>query len=233
MKSTGGSTAAKQHAARAAVDRVADGMTVGLGTGSTTAYAIETLGERVADGLDIHAVTTSFSSRTRALEAGIEVIDLDRIAADGGIDLAIDGADQFVLGSGDCIKGGGAAHTREKLVASAADRFHVVVDKTKIAERLDRPVAIEVLPAAHRLVADAVDERGGEPTLRIAERKDGPIVTDNGNLVVDCEFGVIEKPEALAAELSSLAGVVDHGLFVDAVTAVSVGDDDGVETTVY
>ncbi len=231
MKSTGGTTAAKQRAARAAADRVSDGMTIGLGTGSTAAHAIDALGERVADGLDIRAVTTSFSSRMRALDAGIEVIDLDE--AGGGIDLAIDGADQIALDAGDCIKGGGAAHTREKMVASAADRFHVVVDETKIADSLSHPVAIEVLPAAHRLVADAVAKRGGEPTLRTAERKDGPVVTDNGNLVVDANFGTLESPRSLAAELSSLAGVVDHGLFVDAVTAASVGDDDGVETIVY
>ena len=229
MKSTGGSEPAKRRAGRAAAERVTDGMVVGLGTGSTAAYAIDALGERVGDGLDIRGVPTSFSARRRALAAGIRVVDLDEVER---VDLAIDGADQLVLESGVCIKGGGAAHTREKLVASAADGLHVVVDETKLAERLDHPVALEVLPAAHRVVADAVAARGGEPTLRAAERKDGPVVTDNGNLVVDCDFGPIEQPAALAAALSGLAGVVDHGLFVERVTAVSVGGED-VETVEY
>ena len=229
MKSTGGSEPAKRRAGRAAAERVTDGMVVGLGTGSTAAHAIDSLGERVVDGLDIRGVPTSFSARRRALAAGIPLVDLDEVER---VDLAIDGADQFVRHSGVCIKGGGAAHTREKLVASAADGLHIVVDETKLVERLDHPVALEVLPAAHRFVTDTLADRGGEPTLRAAERKDGPVVTDNGNLVVDCDFGPIEEPAALAAELSGIAGVVEHGLFVTELTAVSIGGED-VETVEY
>ena len=142
-----------------------------------------------------------------------------------GIDLAIDGADQ--VADGDLIKGGGAAHAREKLVDDAADRFVVVVDRSKLADTLDGPVPVEVLPDARGTVADAVFDLGGEATLRTAERKDGPVVTDNGNLIVDCAFGRIDDPEALAARLSALPGVVEHGLFVGIADEVYVGDEGG------
>mgnify|MGYP005847607507 FL=1 len=230
MKSTGGSDAAKRRAGEAAANAVDDGMVVGLGTGSTTAYAIESLGRAVDDGLDIVGVPTSFGARQRAIDCGIPLCGLDEV---DGIDLAIDGADQLVGDTGVCLKGGGAAHSREKLVASAADQLHLVVDDTKLTERLDQPVPLEVLPDAHTVVADAVRAQGGEPTLRAAANKDGPVVTDNGNLVCDADFGSIEEPAALATQLSSIPGVVEHGLFVDDATAVSVGRPDGVSTTMY
>jgi len=229
MKSTGGSDAAKRRAGEAAADAVDDGMVVGLGTGSTTAYAIESLGRAVDDGLDIVGVPTSFGARQRAIDCGIPLCGLDEV---DGIDLAIDGADQLVGDTGVCLKGGGAAHSREKLVASAADQLHLVVDDTKLTERLDQPVPLEVLPDAHTVVADAVRAQGGEPTLRAAANKDGPVVTDNGNLVCDADFGSIEEPAALATQLSSIPGVVEHGLFVDDATAVSWRPD-GVSTTTY
>ncbi|MEA1930723.1 MAG: ribose-5-phosphate isomerase RpiA [Euryarchaeota archaeon] len=230
MKSTGGSSDAKRRAGEAAAEGVTDGMVVGLGTGSTAAHAIRALGAAVDDGLDIVGVPTSFASRELAIEQGIPLADLDEVA---GLDLAIDGADQIVLESGNCIKGGGAAHAREKLVAAAAEEFHVVVDPTKVAEQLDHTVAVEVLPAGRTGVKAAVEKLGGEPSLRRAANKDGPVVTDNGNLVVDCEFGKVDDPAELAASLSGIPGVVEHGLFVDYASAVYVGNKDGVSTTSY
>ena len=230
MKSTGGSDAAKRRAGEAAADAVDDGMAVGLGTGSTAAYAIEALGRAVDDGLDIVGVPTSFGARQRAIDCGIDLRGLDEI---DGIDLAIDGADQLVDDTGVCLKGGGAAHSREKLVAGAAAELHLVVDDTKLTDTLDQPVPIEVLPDAHTIVANAVRSRGGEPTLRDAAHKDGPVVTDNGNLVCDVEFGRIDEPASLATQLSAIPGVVEHGLFVDYTTAVSVGRADGVSTMTY
>lgn len=230
MKSTGGSSSAKRRAGEAAADRVTDGMVVGLGTGSTAAHAIRALGEAVDEGLDIVGVPTSFASRELAIEQEVPIADLDEVA---GLDLAIDGADQIVLESGNCIKGGGAAHAREKLVMAAADELHVVVDPTKLADRLDHPVAVEVLPAGRTGVEQAIEELGGEPGLRRAANKDGPVVTDNGNLVVDCEFGEIDDPEALAASLSAIPGVVEHGLFVGCASTVYVGSEDGVSVTEY
>ena len=230
MKSTGGSDAAKRRAGEAAADAVDDGMVVGLGTGSTAAYAIETLGRAVEEGLDIVGVPTSLGARQRAIDCGIDLRGLDEI---DGIDLAIDGADQLVGETGVCLKGGGGAHSREKLVADAAAKLHLVVDDTKLTDTLDQPVPIEVLPDAHTIVANSVRSHGGEPTLRDATNKDGPVVTDNGNLVCDVDFGRIGEPASLAAQLSAIPGVVEHGLFVDYTTAVSVGRSDGVSTTTY
>jgi len=230
MKSNAGSDAAKRRAGEAAADAVEDGMVVGLGTGSTAAYAIERLGERVDSGLDIVGVSTSFGARQLAIDQGIDLVELDEVDR---IDLAIDGADQLVLETGTCIKGGGAAHTREKIVAAAADELAIVVDETKLADQLQYPVAIELIPAARRGVEQAVDTLGGTPTLRRAANKDGPVVTDNGNLVVDCEFGTIAEPAELATSLSEIPGVVEHGLFVDRTNETYVGTEDGVDTRRY
>jgi len=221
----GGSDAAKRAAGESAAEAVEDGMVVGLGTGSTAAYAILAIGEAVDAGLDVTGVPTSFQSRELAREAGIPLADLDDVS----VDIAIDGADQ--IADGDLVKGGGAAHAREKIVDTAADRFLVVVDPTKDAAVLDYPVPLEVLPAARTTVASAIEGLGGDPTLRRAERKDGPVVTDNGNLVLDCDFGAIDDPTGLAATLAQLPGVVEHGLFVGVADEVHLGTADGVTVT--
>ena len=239
MKTSGGSDAAKRRAGESAAEAVTDGDVVGLGTGSTAAHAIRRISDRVDSGLDVRGVPTSFASRELAVDAGVPCLDLpEAVGPDGpGIDLAIDGADQVATGGegddaldpgGALIKGGGAAHAREKLVDAAADRFLVVADPSKEAPRLDRPVPVEVLPAGRTAVAEAVREAGGEPTLRRAERKDGPVVTDNGNLVLDCAFGEIADPSALSATLSAVPGVVEHGLFVGIADEVHVGTESGV-----
>ncbi|OYR49013.1 ribose 5-phosphate isomerase A [Halorubrum sp. Ea1] len=235
MKTSGGSDAAKRRAGESAAAAVDDGDVVGLGTGSTAAHAIRRLGERVDAGLGVRGVPTSFASRELAADRGIPLLDLDEATGPDapGIDVAIDGADQVAVGdggptAGPLIKGGGAAHAREKLVDAAADRFLVVADPSKEAAALDRPVPVEVLPAGRSAVAEAVRAAGGEPTLRRAERKDGPVVTDNGNLVLDCSFGEIAEPSALATTLSATPGVVEHGLFVGLADEVHVGTDSGV-----
>ncbi|WP_226039885.1 ribose-5-phosphate isomerase RpiA [Natrinema sp. DC36] len=235
MKTEGGSTAAKRRAGERAVEEVEDGSVVGLGTGSTTAHAIRALGRAVDDGLEIRGIPTSFQSRELALEVGIPLTELDAV---DGVDLAIDGADQVVddrdaTAHGALIKGGGAAHAREKLVDAAADRFVVVADPSKLTDRLERPVPLEVRPDAHTVVAERIRDLDGEPTLRDAERKDGPVVTDNGNLVLDCAFGPIDDPDALATRLSGISGVVEHGLFVGLADATYVGTDEGCEVRRY
>ncbi|WP_435348380.1 ribose-5-phosphate isomerase RpiA [Haloarchaeobius sp. HRN-SO-5] len=224
MKNTGGSTDQKRRAGESAAELVEDGDVVGLGTGSTAAHAIRALGRAVDAGLDVRAIPTSFQSRQLALDCGVPLTTLDAVE---GVDVAIDGADQvdgFTL-----VKGGGAAHAREKVVDAAADRFVVVADPSKLVDDLDYPVPVEVLPAARPPVSDAVRDLGGDPTLRAAERKDGPVVTDNGNVVLDCDFGVVDDPAELAAELSALPGVLEHGLFVDMADEVHVGVADGVD----
>jgi ribose 5-phosphate isomerase A len=211
--------AAKRRAAESAVTRVEDGAVVGLGSGSTAAHAIRALAE---SGLSVRGVPTSFQSRQLAIEVGVEVVDLDQVA---GVDVAVDGADQ--VADGDAIKGGGGAHTREKVVDAAADRLLLVVDASKESPALDRPVPVEVLPAARTTVADRVAALGGSPELRRADRKSGPVVTDNGNLLLDCDFGAIGAPGELADALAGLPGVVEHGLFVGLGDELHVGTADG------
>ena len=222
MKTTGGTDDQKRRAGERAAEEVRDGDVVGLGTGSTAAHAIRAIGEA---GLDVRGVPTSFDARRLAREAGIPTRALDEI---DGIDLAIDGADRIDRDR-TAIKGGGAAHAREKVVDGAADRFVAVVDPSKVVDTLAQPVPLEVLPDAYAAVEREIKTLGGEPTLRRGEAKDGPVVTDNGNLLLDCSFGAIDDPEALARTLSGVPGVVEHGLFVDLVDTAYVGTDDGVE----
>ncbi|WP_435063492.1 ribose-5-phosphate isomerase RpiA [Halobaculum sp. EA56] len=224
MKNTEGTEAAKRAAGEAAAAEVTDGDLVGLGTGSTAAHAIRRLGERVADGLAVEGVATSYQSRALAREVGVPLVPLADV---GRVDVAIDGADQVATGANALVKGGGAAHAREKVVDSAADRFLVVADGAKLADPLAHPVPVEVLPDALARVERAVEAAGGAPSLRDAERKDGPVVTDNGNLVLDCDFGTIDDPAALSAELSGVPGVVEHGLFVGLADELFVGGADG------
>jgi ribose 5-phosphate isomerase A len=231
MKQSGGSDEQKRRGAESAVSVVEDGMVVGLGTGSTAAHAIRLLGERVDAGLDVVGVATSFQSRELARDVGVPLEDLPDV---DGVDVAIDGADQVVWGAedrtdGTLVKGGGAAHAREKLVDAAADAFHVVADPSKLAAVVSHPIPLEVLPAARGTVATAVVAEDGEASLRRAEHKDGPVVTDNGNLVLDCEFGDVDDPRALARTLDATPGVLEHGLFVDLADVVHVGTTDGVD----
>jgi len=218
----GGSAEAKRRAGESAAAAVEDGMVVGLGTGSTTAYAIRALGERVDDGLDITGIPTSVQSEALAREVGIPLTSLDVDTPD----IAIDGADQ-VAGS-NLIKGGGGAHAREKIVDAAADRFLVVVDEGKMAETLDISVPVSILPLARRPVSDAIRGLGGEPTVREAEHKDGPVVTDNGAHILDCDFGTIDTPASLAEQLDAIPGVVAHGLFIGLADEIHVGTESTV-----
>ena len=249
MKREGGSEAAKRRAGERAAEAVSEGDVVGLGTGSTAAHAIRALGRRRADGLDVRGIPTSHQSRELAIEVGIPLTALDEV---GGVDVAIDGADQLATvdrsagadggetatsdrgePTAALIKGGGAAHAREKVVDAAADRFLVVVDPSKLAATLDRPIPVEVLPDAVPVVEDALRGLGGEPALRAAEGKDGPVVTDNGNLVVDSAFGPVDDPAGLAAALSAIPGILEHGLFVGMADVVCVGHEDGVDVRRY
>ncbi|MEE6210754.1 ribose-5-phosphate isomerase RpiA [Salarchaeum sp. III] len=215
--------AMKRRAGESAADLVEDGMVVGLGTGSTAAEAIRALGDRVDSGLDITGVPTSYQSRELAREAGVPLTTLADVDT---LDIAIDGADQ--ISGADLVKGGGAAHAREKYVDAAAERFVVVADPSKTVSVLDHPVPVEVLPDAKPVVADTVRNLGAEPSLREAERKDGPVVTDNGNLVLDCDFGELPNPGATALDLDAVPGIVEHGVFPSMADEVHLGTDDGV-----
>ncbi|MFN5194574.1 MAG: ribose-5-phosphate isomerase RpiA [Cyanobacteriota bacterium] len=215
----------KQAVALAAVEQIRDGMVLGLGSGSTAALMIQGLGERLRSGALRHivGVTTSFQGEVLAAELGIPLRSLNAIDR---IDLAIDGADE-VDPAFQLIKGGGACHVQEKLVARRADRFVVVVDSTKLVDRLNLGflLPVEVLPGAWRQVQGQLADMGGAAALRMAVRKAGPVVTDQGNLVLDVRFdGGIADPRALEKEINNLPGVLENGLFVDITDQVLVGE---------
>ena len=215
----------KQAVAEAAVEQFRDGMIVGLGSGSTAALMIEGLGKRLASGQlkDIVGVTTSFQGEVLAAQLGIPLRSLN---AEDRIDLAIDGADE-VDPAFQLIKGGGACHVQEKLVAARAERFVVVVDSTTLVERLnlDFLLPVEVLPGAWRQVQQQLSAMGGAAELRMAQRKAGPVVTDQGNLVLDVRFdGGIADPVDLERSVNNLPGVLENGLFVNLADEVLVGE---------
>ena len=218
-------TQMKIAVAKAAVDQIEDGMVLGLGSGSTAALMIKSLGEKLKEGSlrDIVGVTTSFQGEVLATQLGIP---LKAFSAVNQIDLAIDGADE-VDPAFQLIKGGGACHVQEKLVASLADRFVVVVDSTKIVKKLnlDFKLPVEVLPSAWQLVQKRIKSLGAEASLRMAKKKAGPIVTDQGNLVLDVAFrNGIQDPEALEKQLNNFPGVLENGLFINLTDEVLVGE---------
>jgi len=214
----------KQEVGKAAADRVKSGSIVGLGTGSTTAYTIQFLGDRLKTGelKDIVGIPTSFQAEVLAKQYGIPLTTLDAV---DHIDIAIDGADE-VDPQKNLIKGGGAAHTREKIVDYLADQFIVVVDSSKIVERLGSsfPVPVEVIPMAIAPVMRAIEKLGGKPELRMGVKKAGPVITDQGNMVVDVKFDTIDDPANLEKTLNNIPGVLENGIFVGVTDLVLVGE---------
>lgn len=201
---------AKKSAGYQAADMVKDGMVVGLGTGSTVFFAMERLAERIiSEDLTIYGVPTSIQTTLRAEEYQIPLTSLTKHSR---IDIAIDGADQ-VNPKKQMIKGRGAAHLREKIVADSAEKFVVVIDSGKEVEILDAAVPIEVLPFAYGSVVSHVKDLGGVPAIRNGVKKDGPVISDNGNYVLDCAFGMIEEPEKLEEILNNIPGVMGSGIF--------------------
>jgi len=214
----------KQEVGRAAASRVKSNSIVGLGTGSTSAYAIEYLGDRLKSGEleNIVGVPTSFQSEVLARKYGIPLATLDTI---DHIDVAIDGADE-VDPQKNLIKGGGAAHTREKVVDGLADLFIVVVDSSKLVDQLGSTflLPVEVIPMAVAPVTRALEKLGGQPELRMGIKKDGPVVTDQGNLVLDVKFTQIDNPGELEKEINNIPGVLENGLFVGLADIILVGE---------
>lgn len=218
--------AAKKAAGEHAATLIEDGMRVGLGTGSTTAYAIEALGRRVRDeGLHLRGVPTSFAAERLARRHGIPLVTLSDVAQ---LDVALDGADE-VDPALDLIKGRGAAHTREKIVAAQAERFIVLADPSKCVERLGTamPLPVEVLPMAADPVLHRLRDHGADPALRMGGGKDGPVVTDQGFWVIDAHFDGIPDPAALDRTLQAMPGVLEHGLFLGLATDVLIGTPGG------
>lgn len=218
---------AKQAAGRAVAELVVNGMCLGLGTGSTTAYALEAIGERItADQLsDIQGVPTSFSAERLGRTYGIPLTSLDDHPR---IDLAIDGADE-VDPTLNLVKGRGGAHAQEKIVAAQAEAFVVVADERKCVDRLgtSMPVPVEVVPMAVRPVTGRLEALGARAELRGGVSKDGPVVTDQGLWIIDATFDGIENPDELADRIKGFPGVLDHGLFIEMAERALIGQPDG------
>jgi ribose 5-phosphate isomerase A len=215
--------AAKSAAGFQAAEMVEDDMVIGLGTGSTVFYMIERLSARVREGLKVTGVPTSYQTAIRAREYHIPLTTLDDSPV---IDLAIDGADE-VDPRLNLIKGRGAAHTREKCVAAAALRFVVVVDEQKVVRRFSAPVPVEILPFGVAPALAQLRGLGCDPVIREAVKKDGPVITDNGNFIADCRFPEIANPAALEAAIAQIPGVIESGLFTGYAdkTTVIVGNE--------
>ena len=214
----------KQEVGKAAANLVYSGSIVGLGTGSTTAFTIQFLGDRLKSGelKDIVGIPTSFQSEVLAKQYGVPLTTLDAI---DHIDIAIDGADE-VDPSKNLIKGGGAAHTREKVVDYLANQFIVVVDSGKLVSRLGETfeVPVEIIPMAITPAMQAITKLGGKPEIRMGVKKAGPVITDQGNMVVDVRFDNISDPDNLEKTLNNIPGVLENGIFVNCVDKVLIGE---------
>lgn len=220
---------AKALVGQRAAGMVEDGMRVGLGTGSTSVMFIKALGDRVRQGLRIRCVASSDSSAELGRSLGMEVVTLEEMPE---LDLYVDGADEVAIVPGAglyLIKGGGAALLREKIVASSAQRFVCVVDESKIVEKLGRfPLPVEIIKMARPLVEPRLAELGLNPKLRMKKDGSGPVLTDENNWILDCAAGVIEDPEETAAEIRSIVGVVEHGLFLGMAEWALIAGEGGV-----
>ena len=218
----------KHQAAVAALDEVADGMAVGLGTGSTVKHFIEELGARVRAGLQITAIATSEQSDRLAREVGIPIVGFEQHKV---LDVTVDGADE-VSPELDLLKGLGGALVREKIVAKASRRVVIVVDDSKLVDHLGTraPIPVEVIPLAATLVADALREIGGESELRLCDG--ARFVSDNGNHMIDWRYGPLSEPASVEHRLRSMSGVVDSGIFAGLAHRVIVAGGEGLRDMV-
>ncbi len=217
----------KQEAAKAAAAELRDGMIVGLGSGSTARLAVDAIGQRVKEGLQIIGIPTSEQTAQQARSLGIQLSTLGEYSQ---IDVTIDGADEVELGTLNLIKGGGGNHLREKIVATASSRLIIAVDESKLVSKLGShaKVPVEVAQFGWQATALSLAKLKATPTLRL--RPDGaPFITDGRNYVLDCEFGAIESPSVLQRELDAVVGAIEHGLFIGMARLVVIGTCDGVK----
>jgi ribose 5-phosphate isomerase A len=214
----------KKIAAEKAVESIKDGMIVGLGTGSTSYWAIQRIGERVKEGLKVKAVASSKASEDLAQQAGILLVPFAEVTV---IDIYIDGADE-VDAEHNLIKGGGGALLREKILASNSRQFIVIVDESKLVQRLGKfPLPVEIVPFASSFTLNKIRQLNEDISIRQKDGRD--FISDNGNLIVDCRFEEIADPEKLNLQLHNIPGVVETGLFLKAmVSAVIAGYEDGM-----
>ncbi len=214
-------TTEKRLAGESAALFVKDGMKVGLGTGSTVFFTITKIAEMMGHDMAIVAVPTSVDTETKAFELGIPLIEL---GPETVLDVTIDGTDE-ITPDFQLIKGMGAALLREKIVARASKREVIVADPSKLVEQLgiDCALPVEITPFGHRRTVGHIEELGADPVIRTVDGEE--LISDNGNLIVDCKFPAIPDPAALEAELKSIPGVVETGLFVDLATDLVLAID--------
>jgi ribose 5-phosphate isomerase A len=213
----------KRLAAESAVEYIKDGMIVGLGTGSTASWAIQKIGQRIKQGLQIKAIATSHNSEIMAKQLGITMVSFSEIEE---IDLTIDGADE-VDKEWNLIKGGGGALLREKIVASASKQLLIIIDESKLVNHLGKfPLPVEIVKFGFEMTMKKLNQINRSTKLRMIDNK--PFVTDNGNYIVDCDFGIIDHPQELHNKINLIPGVIDNGLFVNLAKQVIVGYPDGV-----
>jgi len=220
-------TEQKRRAAEAALKHVTDGMTLGVGTGSTVDVFIDLLAEKVAaEKLSIRTLSSSYGTSHRLRAAGLAVDCLGSVAT---VSLTVDGADE-VDSQLALIKGGGGAFLREKILAEAAKQLVIIVDQSKLVKQLGTksPVPVEVLPVALASATVRITQLGGSPALRQGEGKAGPVITDNGNFILDVKFPKISDPAGLDSRLTAIPGVLETGLFPDQADIVYVGNERGV-----
>jgi ribose 5-phosphate isomerase A len=218
---------AKRKAVLKALEPIKTGWIIGIGSGSTTAYAVAELGRITKAGkLQVSIVPTSHQIENLAIAHGLEILSLNESPT---LDYAIDGADQVEQLSLNLIKGGGASMLREKIVDSAARRLAIVVDETKLSRHLGgrQPVPLEVSQFSYKYVQSRIVRMGGRARLREGAGKVGPVVTDNGNFVLDADFGKIDEPAKLERRLRSIPGILETGLFIKMADAVFVGLSNG------
>jgi len=227
---SGFSVSGKFAAAKRAAELVKDGMVIGIGSGTTVELFVKELSKRIkSEELEVSGVPSSYQSKLLAIEAGINLLDLLECPE---LDLCIDGADEVDLKL-NAVKGGGGALTREKIVAYASKEVVFVVEERKVVEKLKYPVPVEVIPFSLGYVLkrlrEIMREFGSEkkPVTRQGTGKLGPVVTDNGNFIVDCDFGEISDTEKLETELCLIPGVVECGLFTNVADRIIVGKDGG------
>lgn len=219
---------AKKMAAINAVKHVEDGFIVGLGSGTTVTYAFQEIGKRMhEEKLHLYGVPTSYQAFLLAVQNHIPVTTLDEHHQ---LDIAIDGADQ-VDEKLNMIKGVGGALTREKIVASASKMYVIIIDETKLTKKLgvNQLVPVEVLPFGMSTITRKLRILGSKSILRKAEKKLGPVVTDNGNFILDVDFGPIDNPKELNGMLKAIPGIIETGLFVGMADVVYVGGRETVQ----
>ena len=214
----------KKNAGFKAAEFVEEGMVVGLGTGSTARYAIEKIGRRIKEeDLQIKGIPTSIETKRRAEKAGIELVELDEAEK---IDLTIDGADE-VDPDMNLIKGGGGALLREKIIAYNSREYVIIVDPSKVVDHLGESfdLPVEILSLWQQCISDHVEDLGCSSVLR---KEDGELYrTDNGNNILDCDFGKIKEPKKLSQKLNSIPGVIENGLFLDMADRIIIGKEKG------